>query len=114
MRPRLPRRKSITRPPKQKKRKCLRFRRPRRKADPMTKLDPVTPPEDPAEPIATPVVAAPPRKSRAGLFFFGVFSGCLVVFVGIVLFGVLIMAMTNDDATTRGDVFGDKVAIIPI
>jgi protease-4 len=81
----------------------------------MTELDPVTAPGEPiAEPITTPVVAAPPRKSRAGIFFFGAFSGCLVVFGGVFLFVVLIMAMANDDATTRGDVFGDKVAIIPI
>src|SRR5216684_2052868 len=113
MRLRLRLRKSITRPPKKKKR--LRFRRPRRKADPMTELDPITAPGDPiAEPIAAPVVAAPPRKSRAGVFFFGAFSGCLVVFGGVFLFIVLIAVMANDDATTRGDVFGDKVAIIPI
>jgi len=81
----------------------------------MTELDPVTVPGDSiAEPVAAPSVTPPPRKSRAGMFFFGALSGCLVVFGGVVLFGILIAAMANNDATTRGDVFGDKVAIIPI
>lgn len=72
----------------------------------MSELDPVL--------IAEPAVVTPPRKSRAGIFFIGAFSGCLVVFVGMLLLGVLIAAMGNNDTTTRGDVFGDKVAIIPI
>jgi protease-4 len=81
----------------------------------MTELDPVTVSGDSiAEPVAAPIVAPPPRKSRAGVFFFGALSGCLVVFAGLALFGILIAAMANNDATTRGDVFGDKVAIIPI
>ena len=81
----------------------------------MTELDPVTVPGDSsAEPVAAPIVTPPPRKSRAGVFFFGALSGCLVVIAGMVLSGVLIAAMANNDTTTRGDVFGDKVAIIPI
>ena len=80
----------------------------------MTELDPVAAPVPAtAEPIPAPI-ERPPRKSRAGIFFFGALSGCLVVVGGIVLFGILIAAMANGDATTRGDVFGDKVAIIPI
>lgn len=80
----------------------------------MSELDPVTAPGDEiAEPIATPVDGKP-RKSRTGIFFLGAFSGCLLVFFGVLLFGILIAAMANNDATTRGDVFGDKVAIIPI
>lgn len=78
----------------------------------MSELDPVTAPGDA---IAEPIAATRPRKSRAGMFFFGAFSGCLVIVVGVLFLGVLIAAMaTNNDATTRGDVFGDKVAIIPI
>ena len=77
----------------------------------MPELDPVT---APGEAIAEPVAVPPPRKSRAGMFFIGAFSGCLVVFAGMVLLGVLIAAMANNDTTTRGDVFGEKVAIIPI
>ena len=49
----------------------------RRKADRMSELDPVP---APGEAIADPVaVPTPPRKSRAGVFFLGAFSGCLVV-----------------------------------
>ncbi len=81
----------------------------------MTELDPVTVSGDSsAEPVAGPIVTPPPRKSRAGMFFFGALSGCLIVIAGMVLFGILIAAMANNDTTTRGDVFGDKVAIIPI
>jgi protease-4 len=76
----------------------------------MTELDPVTAQGHVAEPIAAPA----PRKSRAGIFFFGAFSGCLIVVFGVLLFGVFIASIANNDATTRGDVFGDKVAIIPI
>jgi protease-4 len=78
----------------------------------MPELDPVPPSgETLVEPIASPM---PPRKSRAGVFFMGAFSGCLVVFVGMLLFGFMIAALANNDTTTRGDVFGDKVAIISI
>jgi protease-4 len=82
----------------------------------MTELDPVTAPgETISEPAAAPIAPDPPRrKSRAGMFFFGAFSGCLIVFAGVLLFGILIASIANNDATTRGDVFGDKVAIIPI
>lgn len=77
----------------------------------MTELDPVS---APGEAIADPAAVPTPRKSRAGVFFLGAFSGCLVVFVGVMLFAVLIAMMANNDTTTRGDVFGAKVAIIPI
>jgi protease-4 len=77
----------------------------------MSELEPVT---APGETIAEPIAETRPRKSRAGMFFFGAFSGCLIVVVGMLFLGVLIAAMANNDATTRGDVFGDKVAIIPI
>ncbi|HEV7485948.1 MAG TPA: signal peptide peptidase SppA [Thermoanaerobaculia bacterium] len=77
----------------------------------MPELDPVPAPgEARAEPAAVPT----PRKSRAGVFFLGAFSGCLIVFIGIALLGVMIATMGNNDTTSRGDVFGDKVAIIPI
>jgi protease-4 len=69
---------------------------------------------DPVPPAADPIVATPPRQSRAGIFFFGALSGCLVVVAGVLLLGFLIAAMASNDTTTRGDVFGDKVAIIPI
>ena len=77
----------------------------------MSELDPVPPS---GEAIAEPAVQATPKKSRAGVFFFGALSGCLVVFAGMLLLGVLIASFASDDTTARGDVFGAKVAIIPI
>ncbi len=77
----------------------------------MPELDPVPVPGDA---VAEPIAAAPPRKSRAGVFLFGAFSGCLVVFGGMLLLGLLIASMAGNDVSTRGDVFGAKVAIIPI
>jgi protease-4 len=66
-------------------------------------------------PAAGDAVAAPPRRSRAGLFFIGAFSGCLFIVVAIFLAGIAAMALSSDDSSTRGgDVFGAKVAIIPI
>jgi len=69
---------------------------------------------DPVLPAGEPIVATPPRKSRAGIFFFGAFSGCLVVVIGFLILGVFIASFAGNDTTSRGDVFGDKVAIIPI
>jgi protease IV len=69
---------------------------------------------DPVPPAVEPIVATPPRKSRAGIFFFGAFSGCLVVVIGFLILGVMIASIAGNDTTSRGDVFGDKVAIIPI
>src|SRR5258708_34379009 len=83
--------------------KPLRLRRPHQKVDPMTELDPVTAQGHIAEPMAAPA----PRKSRAGIFFFGAFSGCLIVVAGVLLFGVFIASIANNDSTTRGEVFGD-------
>src|SRR4051812_37204653 len=81
----------------------------------MPELDPVPAPgEALAEPVVAPAAVPAPRKSRAGVFFLGAFSGCLVVFIGVFLFGVMIAMVANNDTTTRGDVFGQKVAIIPI
>jgi protease-4 len=69
---------------------------------------------DPVPPAGEPLAATPPRKSRAGIFFFGAFSGCLVVVIGCLILGVVIASIAGNDTTSRGDVFGDKVAIIPI
>ena len=69
---------------------------------------------DPVPPAGEPIAATPPRKSRAGIFFFGAFSGCLVIVVGVLILGVMIASIAGNDTTSRGDVFGDKVAIIPI
>jgi protease-4 len=81
----------------------------------MPELDPVAAPgEVLAEKAAAAGAVPPPRKSRSGVFFLGAFSGCLIVFIGMALLGVMIAMMGNNDTTTRGDVFGEKVAIIPI
>jgi protease-4 len=69
---------------------------------------------DPVPPAGEPIAATPPRRSRAGIFFFGAFSGCLVVVIGFLILGVMIASIAGNDTTSRGDVFGDKVAIIPI
>jgi protease-4 len=69
---------------------------------------------DPVPPAGEPIAATPPRRSRAGIFFFGAFSGCLVVIIGVLILGVMIASIAGNDTTSRGDVFGDKVAIIPI
>jgi protease-4 len=60
------------------------------------------------------IAPTPPRKSRAGIFFIGAFSGCLVVLAGMLFVGLMVAAMANNDSTSRGDVFAQKVAIIPI
>lgn len=73
----------------------------------MPELDLVTPPGDA-------LAVTPPRKSGAGMFFIGVFSGCLIVIGGMLLLGLLVAAMANNDTTTRGDIFGEKVAVIAI
>jgi protease-4 len=73
----------------------------------MPELDPPAAPDDI-------IAATPPRKSRAGIFFIGAFSGCLVVVGGILLVGLMVAAMANNDTTSRGDVFAQKVAVIPI
>lgn len=63
-------------------------------------------------PPPTPVVV-PPRKSRVPAFFFGLFSGCLIVFVGVFLLMILVAAGRNDAGASDFH-FGDKVAIVPI
>jgi protease-4 len=69
---------------------------------------------DSVPPGTQPIVVTAPRKSRVGVFFFGALSGCLVVVAGFVVLGILIAVMAGNDTASRGDVFGDKVAIIPI
>ena len=74
-----------------------------------------TPPPAPPPPTAAPAPAPPPRqKSRAGVFFFGAFSGCLVVVAGFFFLAALTAAFSND--TTSGEWrFGtNKVAIVPL
>lgn len=74
---------------------------------------PVTPPAPP--PTAGPAVSGetPRRKSRAGVFFFGAFSGCLVVFVGFLFFGAMVAAFSGDTSSdfTIGT---NKIAVLPL
>ena len=70
---------------------------------------PTQPPQEP--PVWNPPPAQPPRKSRAGMFFFGVFSGCLLVVLGFV--GVVILIAAGADSSDIS-LAGEKVAIVPI
>lgn len=68
-------------------------------------------PPSPPAPVETPPPAAP-KKSRTGVFFFGVFSGCLV---GLVIFGFLAVVVAGSRTETSSDYFNpQKVAIVPI
>lgn len=91
----------------------------------MSEYDSMPPPPPPEEPAAVPpvppavapapVIPDPPprRKSRAGLFLLGAFSGCLLVVGAVVLFGIFAMATSS---TEPGELnfTRDKVAILPI
>ena len=69
-------------------------------------------PERPQEPppVWNPPVA-PPRKSRAGVFFFGALSGCLLVFLG---FFVLIVIVAAGGDSSDISLASEKVAVVPI
>ena len=77
---------------------------------------PPLPPSTPA-PEPPPVVEAPAqekKKSRSGVFFFGAVSGCLILFVGLMILGFA-MAARRQGATTADFKFGsNKIAIVPI
>src|SRR6185503_5666381 len=91
----------------------------------MSDLEPVTPtPESSPEPSApqtppplpqpaapAPVSAEPRRKSRAGAFFLGAFSGCLVV-VGAFVFLIILIASLHDGDGEFS--LGDKIAVVPV
>ena len=53
------------------------------------------------------------KKSRAGVFFLGAFSGCLVVFVGLMFFA-LTMAAGRQGGSTDFKFSTNKIAIVPI
>lgn len=69
------------------------------------------PAQDAPPPVWNPPPAQPPRKSRAGMFFFGALSGCLLVVLGF--FGVVIMVAAGADSSDIS-LAGEKVAIVPI
>lgn len=92
----------------------------------MSELDSVPTPEEPRPPTerpvpdgdvagshAAPVVPpVPPRRSRAGMFFLGTLSGCLVVFA--VVFLIAVAVAMSDNGSGELSLAGEKVAIIPI
>lgn len=71
------------------------------------------PPSEPPPSAPAPVAPPPaPKKSRAGMFFIGAFSGCLLlVFLGVLL-GVFALALSEDSGELS--LSTHKVAIIPI
>jgi protease IV len=64
------------------------------------------------EPPVAPPPATPVRKSRAGMFFFGALTGCLVVFGAVALLAIFAAAAGTD--TAELSLANDKVAVIPI
>ena len=87
----------------------------------MSEMDPLIEPERPvAETVPPPApappaaeVAPPPRKKgRAGVFFFGALSGCLVVVIGLFIFGAIIAAMREDSGELS--LSTNKIAVLPI
>jgi protease-4 len=79
----------------------------------MSEIEPVAAPPPPPPPQTA--APAPRQKSRAGIFFIGAFSGCLLVFAGLLFFGFLAAAFSNNDNTTGEWKFGtNKVAVVPL
>lgn len=79
-------------------------------------VEPSTPPPPPSPetaqaPVWNPPPAQAPRKSRAGMFFFGALSGCLLVVLGCFVIVVLIAAGADSSDISLA---GEKVAIVPI
>jgi len=65
-----------------------------------------------AAPPPPPPAAVPPKRSRAGMFFIGALSGCLVLLVIGVLLAVFAVAM--DDDAGQLSLSTQKIAIIPV
>jgi protease IV len=73
-----------------------------------------TPPQPPYQPPAAAAAEGatpPPPRSRKGMFFFGLLSGCLLLFFGLFAF-VLYVAVAG--SSTELSLSGNKVAVIPI
>lgn len=66
-----------------------------------------TPPPAPAQ-----TVIDPPARKRRGSFFWGLLSGCLVVFVFVILAGMVAAVFSTGDERTFA--IGSKVAIVPL
>ncbi len=68
--------------------------------------------EQPAPPSPVTFPDPPRKRSRAGSFLLGLFSGCLVVFVLAGLLGVMYVAAKGDPTSLK--LSGSKVAVIPV
>ncbi|HVR37516.1 MAG TPA: signal peptide peptidase SppA [Thermoanaerobaculia bacterium] len=77
-----------------------------------------TPPPPPAAPVQQPAPVIPPpaprKKSRAGVFFLGAFSGCLVIVAIIIFVSFLAIAGSSSGDTGELSIGRDKIAILPI
>ncbi len=80
----------------------------------MSEFDPTPQPDAPGAttPMAEPPATTPaaPRKSRAGMFFLGAFSGCLVVVIAF--FFVALFALSSRN--TGEFAIGQKVAVVAL
>ncbi|HUP49034.1 MAG TPA: signal peptide peptidase SppA [Thermoanaerobaculia bacterium] len=74
--------------------------------------EPAPGPETQAPPPMPAVVVERPRKSRAGMFVFGAFTGCLVLVVGF-SFLMIAFAATRSDSS-RFTLSTQRVAVVPI
>ncbi|HEU4889067.1 MAG TPA: signal peptide peptidase SppA [Thermoanaerobaculia bacterium] len=70
------------------------------------------PAPEPQLQAAPPAAVPPPRKSRAGTFFLGAFTGCALIVGAFVLLAIIAAAMGSD--TTDVSFAAEKVAVILI
>ena len=79
----------------------------------MTEMPPIEsiPAQASAEPLTPAPAPAPARKSRAGTFFLGAFSGCLI---GLFVFSILAVIVASSRNGATEFTIGDKVAVVPI
>lgn len=80
-------------------------------AEPVVPSMPQQAPQEPPVWNPSPAQPQPPRKSRAGMFFAGALSGCLLVFIGGFLLLVLLASGADSSDISFG---GEKVAVVPI
>lgn len=80
-------------------------------AEPAAQQPPPPPQADPPVWNPPPAAPQPPRKSRAGMFFLGALSGCLLVVVGFVALMILVAAGADSSDIS---IAGEKVAVVPI
>ncbi|HEU4522085.1 MAG TPA: signal peptide peptidase SppA [Thermoanaerobaculia bacterium] len=66
-----------------------------------------------APPPPQPTVIVQPRKSRAGMFFFGAFAGCLVLVAGFFFLAILLAAFSGETGG-KFTLSTHRVAVVPI